>query len=253
MAALKVVQDPTSRAGGGAPTAARGARTRSVAIIAYAVAMAYLEAAVVVYLQHALAIEPAAVFPVRDPGALGGLGTIELGREAATLVMLGSVGWLAGRGGLERLAWSAVAFGAWDIGYYGWLWVFSGWPPSPSTWDLLFLIPVPWVGPVWAPIAVSAALVGFGLAAARQLRAGPLLDVGRAGAVTVLAGGLLVVVSFTADAGRIAAGGMPTTFPWPVFVAGMALAAWGALTTLRAPGPGGAGAASAKNDRGRGP
>jgi hypothetical protein len=251
MEASKVVQDQVSRAGGGGPMATRGVRTRIVAVIAYAVAMAYLEAAVVVYLQHALAIQPAALFPVRDPSDLGGLGTIELGREAATLVMLGSVGWLAGRGGPERLAWSAVAFGVWDIAYYGWLWVLSGWPPSPSTSDLLFLIPVPWVGPVWAPIAVSAALVGFGLAAARQLRAGRSLDVGRAGAVTVLAGGLLVAVSFTADAGRIAAGGMPTTFPWPVFVAGMALAAWGTLTTLRAPGTGGA--ASANDDRGRGP
>jgi hypothetical protein len=100
---------------------------------------------------------------------------------------------------------------------------------------------------------VSAALVGFGLAAARQLRAGRSLEVGRAGAVTVLAGGLLVVLSFTADAGRIAAGGLPTTFLWPVFVAGMALAAWGARATIRVPGSGGAGAASAKDDRGRGP
>lgn len=107
------------------------------------------------------------------------------------------------------------------------------------------------MGPVWAPLAVSATLIGFGLAAAHRLRAGRPLAVGRAGAVTVLMGGLLVAVSFTADAGRIAAGGMPTTFPWPVFVAGMALAAWGVLTILRAPGRGGAEAAN--DDRGRRP
>ena len=76
--------------------------------------------------------------------------------------MIGAVGMLAGRTSVERLAWSAVVFGAWDIGYYAWLYVFSGWPPSLGTTDLLFLIPVPWVGPVWSPVAVSVTLVGVG-------------------------------------------------------------------------------------------
>ena len=148
-------------------------------VIAYAVAMAFLESAVVVYLQRALGIDPRALFPLRDPAVTGDLAFIEVGREAATLVMLAAVGWLAGRSGLERLAWTAVAFGTWDIVYYAWLWAFIGWPSSPATWDLLFLIPVPWTGPVWAPVAVSLALVGFGLAAAARLRAGRVVRVGR--------------------------------------------------------------------------
>ncbi len=195
--------------------------------------MAYLESAVVVYLRQALGIEHDALFPLRDGGDFGSLGAIEVGRELATLAMLAAVGWLAGRTWIERLAWAAVAFGAWDIAYYGWLWVFVGWPPSPATWDILFLVPVPWVGPVWAPIAVSAALAGFGLLAAGRLRSGGVVRIGPWQQAGGLAGGVLVVLSFMLDAGRILAGEVPESWAWPVFVTGMAVATLAALTVLR--------------------
>ena len=105
-------------------------RTTAVAVIAYAVAMAYLEAAVVVYLQLALGLQVGAIFPLRPASEAGSLVAIEAGREAATLVMIAAVGLLAGRTWHERLAWSAVVFGAWDIGYYAWLYLFTGWPPT---------------------------------------------------------------------------------------------------------------------------
>ncbi|MFH0751236.1 MAG: hypothetical protein V2B17_05320, partial [Chloroflexota bacterium] len=215
------------------PGAAARIGGTALVVIAYAVAMAFLESAVVVYLQRALGIDPRALFPLLDPAVTGDLALIEAGREAATIVMLGAVGWLAGRSGLERLAWTAVAFGAWDIFYYAWLWALIGWPSSPGTWDLLFLIPVPWTGPVWAPVAVSLALVGFGLAAARRIRMGGPIRAGRAQVAAGVAGGLIVVVSFTLDAGRILAGGVPDSFAWPVFAAGLGLAAWGAATAIR--------------------
>ena len=93
------------------------ARLRTVAavVLLFAVAMAFLESAAVVYLQRALGIDPRALFPLPDPILTGDFAAIEVVREAATLVMLGTVGWLAGRSGLERLAWAAVAFGTWDI------------------------------------------------------------------------------------------------------------------------------------------
>jgi hypothetical protein len=204
----------------------------SIVVIAFAVAMAYLEAAVVVYLRQAIGIEHDALFPLRLDEASGNLGLIEVGREVATLVMIAAVGWLAGTSWIERLAWAAVLFGAWDIAYYGWLWAFVGWPPSPATWDILFLVPVPWVGPVWAPIAVSAALIAFGLLAARRLRRGGEIVIGpwqRAGG---LAGGILVVASFMLDAGHILSGGVPVTWAWPSYIAGMTLAALAAVTAL---------------------
>jgi len=221
------------------PSAPLGAPARfggvAAAVLAYGVAMAFLESAVVVYLQRALGIDPRALFPLQDPAVTGDLAAIEVGREAATLVILGTVGWLAGRSGVERLAWTAVAFGTWDIFYYAWLWAFIGWPSSLETWDLLFLIPVPWTGPVWAPVAISLALAGFGLVAARRIRGGRPVRAGRAQVAAGIAGGLVVILSLTLDAGRILAGGVPDTFAWPVFAAGLALAAWGATTALRAP------------------
>jgi hypothetical protein len=209
-------------------------RTIALTVIVFAVAMAYLESACVVYLQHALAIDPDRLFPLRSGDVVGSLVAIEVGREFVTLVLLAWIGCVFGRRWVDRLAWTSVAFGVWDIAYYAWLWVFIGWPHSPGTWDVLFLIPVPWAGPVWAPVAVSAALIGFGLAAAHASHSGrpPLVD--RRRLATAVAGGLIVVLSFTLDAPALMSGEMPGWYPWPVFVAGMALAAWAAWTALRA-------------------
>jgi hypothetical protein len=208
-------------------------RATAVVAVAYAVAMAYVEAAVVVYLERALGADVGRVFPVRPVTEAGALAAIEVGREAATLVMIAAVGVLAGRTPLERLAWAAVVFGVWDIGYYGWLHVFAGWPPSFGTYDLLFLIPVPWAGPVWSPVAVSVALIGAGLATARLLRSGATLDVRPVHWAAALGGAALILASYVLDAPRLLDGGMPGPYPWPLFVAGMALALGAAIDVLR--------------------
>ena len=200
-------------------------------VIAFAVAMAYLESAVVVYLQRALGIDPRALFPVRtrpdrrpraDRGRAGG-GDAGDARD----------GRLAGRAERPRAAGlDGGRLRDWDILYYAWLWVFTGWPSSLDTGDLLFLIPVPWAGPVWSPVAVSVALVGFGLAAARRLRAGwPVPR--RAGSPASPEGcswSSLLLERRARPRRRDAA-----DYPWPVFAAGLALAAWGAATALRSP------------------
>jgi len=208
--------------------------TITLAVVAYAVAMAYLEAAVVVYLQTALNSQVGVLFPLRPPDQTNGLIAIEAGREAATIVMIAAVGILVGRSWPERLAWSAVVFGVWDIGYYAWLFVFSGWPPTLDTTDLLFLLPVPWVGPVWSPMAVSTGLIGFGLAAAAMIRAGRRLAIAPWHVIAGVGGGLLVILSYTLDAGRLIDGGMPGPYPWPIFAGGMLLALVAAGDSLRA-------------------
>lgn len=212
-------------------------RFRNVALIVvgFAVAMAYMESAVVVYLQRAIGLTPEELFPLRQTDVVGNLVAIEVGRELATLVMLVALGCLVGRRAVDRLAWTAVAFGVWDIFYYVWLWVFIGWPHGLNTWDVLFLIPVPWAGPVWTPMAVSLALVGAGLAAAHGVVDGCAPVVTTARGIAAVSGGLLVVASFVSNAPSLLAGEMPGWFPWPVFVAGMALAGWAAVASLRAP------------------
>ena len=202
-------------------------------VLAFAVAMAYLEAAVVVYLQLALGAQVGVVFPLRPASETGNLIAIEAGREAATLVMIATIGTLVGRSWLERLAWAAVVFGVWDIGYYAWLHVFSGWPPSLGTLDVLFLLPVPWVGPVWSPVVVSVALVGVGLASIAALRSGRRLAMARWHWVAGFAGGLLVILSYTLDAGNLINGALPGPYAWPLLALGMLLALVAAADALR--------------------
>src|SRR5205823_10795737 len=91
-----------------------------------------------------------------------GLGRAELVREAATLIMLLTVGILAGRTWRSRLGYAAIAFGVWDIFYYVFLKVMCGWPHSLLDWDILFLIPMPWWGPVAAPVSIALLLILWG-------------------------------------------------------------------------------------------
>ena len=130
-------------------------------IVLFAVAMAWMEAATVYYLRTLVdRIEPHQPLPLPDVPALGGA---ELVREAATLVMLFAVGWLAGGTWRNRLAVSAIAFGIWDIFYYVFLKIMTGWPKSLADWDILFLLPLPWWGPVWAPTSIALVMILWGI------------------------------------------------------------------------------------------
>ena len=192
----------------------------AVGVLAFGAAFGYVEATVVFYLRAALGLVPGAVM-AHDPGSFGTFEAAEIARELATLVMIATVGWLAGRTGLERLAWAAVVFGTWDMVYYAGLRLVIAWPPSLDTWDVLFLVPAPWVGPVWAPLVVSSALVIAGLAAACRLRAVGRIVVGPWRAVGALAGGGLVILSFLLEPNPDLSGAWTA---WPVFWLGMGLA-----------------------------
>ena len=122
------------------------------ALLLYAIAMGYLEAAVVVYLR-ALYYPEGFSFPLKpmDTGMLA----VEIGREAATVVMIFAIAWAAARSHWQTLIGFALVFGVWDIVYYVGLWLLLDWPPSLAEPDVLFLIPVVWVGPVWAPSLIG--------------------------------------------------------------------------------------------------
>jgi hypothetical protein len=189
-------------------------------LITYAIAMAYVEAAVVVYLR-ALYYPGGFAFPLAPlpPEMVG----IEIGREAATLVMLLGVAILAGRERWQRFPAFCVSFGVWDIFYYVWLRLLLGWPPSLFTWDVLFLIPVPWTGPVAAPVIVSVLLVGGGLLLWRRGAQGEPVRVPISLGILALTGALLVLGSFVLDFAIVLRQAEPPPFRWGLFGAGVSL------------------------------
>lgn len=136
----------------------------------WAVAFGFVEAAAVGYLRAALGvslnIEALAPEALNDPARQ--LLTIEAFRETATIIMLVSLALLAARGRRERWALFLWAFAIWDIVYYLGLWLTVGWPPSLTTPDVLFLIPVPWVSHVWLPLMVSVLLLAAVLVRSRS-------------------------------------------------------------------------------------
>ncbi len=133
----------------------------TVLVIAYSIAMALLESAVVVYLRQ-LYYPEGFEFPLHAmPLQLAG---VELARELATLIMIVAVAWLAGNGRWTRFAWFLIIFAIWDLFYYVFLYVFIGWPMSLADWDILFLIPVVWTGPVWSPLVLVMLMLLLGTA-----------------------------------------------------------------------------------------
>jgi hypothetical protein len=125
----------------------------------FAIAMAYLESAVVVYLRAMYGIEDL----IRDINlTIDAYTFIEIGREAATIVMLAFIALLAGSNWPKKIGYFFLSFGVWDIFYYIWLYIFIQWPKSLLEWDILFLIPLPWWGPVIAPVLISSLLISIG-------------------------------------------------------------------------------------------
>lgn len=139
-------------------------------LVLYATAMGWLEAVVVVYLRALLGIVPGASYPggaetIRRMAERSWMIPAEQTREAATIVMLAAVAWLAGRARHSRFGAFLVSFGIWDIAYYAALRVMIGWPPALTTMDLLFLIPQHrwWYQPVIVPVAISTVMIAWGL------------------------------------------------------------------------------------------
>ncbi len=202
-------------------------------LLVFGSAFGYVEAAVVVYLR-ALYYPGGFAFPLQQiPPTMA---AVEIGREAATIVMLAVVGLLAGRRRWGRFGGFLVAFGVWDITFYIWLAVFLHWPSSVFDWDILFLIPLPWIGPVLAAITIATVMVVGG---------GWLMAVESAGqnvAMTwkaFLAGAIgtaVLLFSFMEDTAATLRGAMPQPYPYWMLVVGVLCYAAGFFLLRRVPG-----------------
>jgi hypothetical protein len=207
------------------------ALTRWLLVVVFAIGMAWVEAASVYYLRVMVGrVDPYQANPLPMSGILE---RVELVREAATLLMLLAVGMLAGRTRRTRTGYVAIAFGVWDIFYYAFLKVICGWPKSLFDWDVLFLLPLPWWGPVLAPVCIALLMIVWGTLVSQRAVRSPTRS-----AASILwwrlnwLGVALALYVFMADSLRSVHEGMdatrtvlPTAFDWPVFVVALALMA----------------------------
>jgi hypothetical protein len=206
-------------------------RMRWTIVFAFAIAMAWLEAASVFYIRVLVdRVQPYQPQPLPIHGTLG---NVEQWREAATLIMLATVGLLAGRTWRRRAGYAALAFGAWDIFYYVFLRLISDWPKTLLDWDVLFLLPLPWWGPVLAPVSIAVVMMIWGTlvtqSADRPRRARWPWALGWTGIAVAL--GLFMIDAWRAlPNGRDAVlQALPTTFHWALFCVALALIASPAL------------------------
>jgi len=208
-------------------------------LLVLGVAVGFFEAAVVVYLRELL--YPAGFrFPIVM--ASPRVEIVELARELASLVLLAAGAHLAGRFFLERFAAFAILFGTWDLLYYVFLRIVLGWPESLATWDILFLLPTTWVGPVLAPVINAMSMVIFGALIWYHKSKERLIALKRREWILLILGSLTVVwayiedyvnflhqefswneIFFPSDAGRLmdlASTYIPLGFNWWIFGTG---------------------------------
>lgn len=208
------------------------------AISVYAIAMAYVESAVVVYLREMIFGDVSQVFPLKylQPN----LALIEIGREAATIVMLLAVGYMAGRNKFQKWMVFVYAFALWDIFYYVFLRLIIGWPTSLFNFDILFLIPIAWIGPVLSPVLVSLLLVTASFLLIRQSEVSDRARIGILNFSVFLIGCVVVFYSFTAQIFHILVftgpkgieNYAPKSFDWPVFLFGYVVMCVAAVKTV---------------------
>ena len=204
--------------------------------------MGFLEAAAVVYLRQLYYPEGFA-FPLK-PLLFTEL-SVEYLREISTIVMLIAIAVVAGSGFIERFAYFLYCFGIWDIFYYLWLKALLAWPRSLLTWDILFLIPVVWAGPILAPVLCAATLVLLGSAILFHQERDGSVSLRRSEWTLLASGSFVIITTFMWDYGKIIiqggfisrflslgedrrfltiiAGHVPGPFPWLLFAVGEGL------------------------------
>jgi len=208
-------------------------------LVLFGIAMGFFEAAVVVYLRQ-LYYPEGFSFPLKIM-AIEGL-SIEYLREFSTLVMLFSIAIVAGRSFYERFSYFFLCFGIWDIFYYVWLKVLLDWPQSFLTWDILFLIPIVWTGPVLAPVICALTMIMIAVIILYFQQNGFHVKIKIHEWILLFLGGLIILISFLWEYSNILiqggflshiatlgtdlyfkqviAGHVPVSFNWYLFMAG---------------------------------
>lgn len=204
----------------------------------FSIAMGFMETVIVVYLRQ-LYYPNGFQFPLvaMDESII----KTEFLREAATIIMLLAIGILNGKTVSQKFAFFIYSFAIWDIFYYVFFKMLLDWPQSFFTWDILFLIPVPWVGPVIAPCTVSITMIALafgiiyfqekGYTTAIQLKDWLFFTVGSA----------LIILSFIVDAfnyisiygSNITTTKIPSHYNWGLFTLGETIVLLGMIVYFK--------------------
>ncbi|MEI8007869.1 MAG: hypothetical protein WCI48_16815, partial [Bacteroidota bacterium] len=217
--------------------------SKIVWIFLFAVAMGYLESAVVVYLR-AIYYPDGFTFPLKVMSQT--LAITEMYREAATLVMLIAIGIMSSKHRLHRFAWFLIVFAIWDIAYYVFLKALLNWPDSFLTTDILFLLPCIWTGPVIAPVINSLNMILLAVSILHTRKGNrPTFHLSGKIWALLIVGCLLILVAYTKDfagfaldklnthplqgmsrdtyIGILTSEFMPRSFSWFIFSAGVSM------------------------------
>lgn len=200
-------------------------------ITLFSIAMGFLETAVVVYLR-ALYYPEGFKLPLVNLDNT--IALTELGREAATIIMLAGIGIIAGKNPTQRFAWFLYSFAIWDIFYYVFLKVLLNWPESLLTWDILFLIPLPWFGPVICPVIISLSMILLTAVLIYYNDKEPSLKINNKEWLLFILGSFVVILSFVIDCFNFinsypgepldaVAVYVPSNFDWWIFWTGESL------------------------------
>ncbi|CAN5471259.1 hypothetical protein BH11BAC2_BH11BAC2_07430 [soil metagenome] len=227
-------------------------KKKLVILLVFSIAMGFLEGAVVVYLRELLYPNGFSfpLAPVPDKIAF-----TELIREAATIIMLASIAFLCGTTRNSRWAFFLIAFAIWDLTYYFALKLILDWPDSIFTWDILFLIPVPWIGPVIAPCLIAVLMIILAMGMLQNEKYKKSVVFSRSTLVSMGLGCSLILISFMQDyitilnerglAAAIWTPGsavklfevvnvfVPHAFNWELFFSGICLFVLGIIKHLR--------------------
>lgn len=186
-------------------------------LVVWGISFGYMEAAVVVYLRELYYPEgftfPAVIIQ-------GRVMLTEVLREAATLLIMWATVCLVYQRLQSRVAAFVILFGIWDIFYYIFLKLILNWPENMNTWDILFLIPMPWIGPVWAPVLVSIGFVYAGTAILIQNHQNHFLHFNKKFILLEIFAALFIIISFIIPGRYVIAQGLPSHFPWYLFFIG---------------------------------
>ena len=184
----------------------------------WGIAFGYIEAAIVIYLRKIY-------YPdgFRFPIVLADIdiAAVEMLRELMTLILILAVAELTFRTFLKKFAACMIIFGIWDIFYYLFLKIYLDWPESFFTWDILFLIPLPWVGPVLAPVLVSLALIYAGIIILVDMSRGYKFQFNKRFWIMEIMAGIIIIISFMISGTVVINQTIPASFPWIIFLVGL--------------------------------